>query len=208
MNDDGTVARLGDIVEFKRRFGLRMISIADAGAPPREFMLRIAAPRFSSRRSMSGDSPAPEPVDASGLRIAIAAARFNGPLVEALLGRVRRGLATAGVRDRNVTVVRVPGSGELPVAARLLVDARKPDAVVALGVIIRGATIHYELIASAAANGLQRVALSSRVPVINGIIVAESRAQARARCQGRIDRGAEFADAAVSMAALRRDLAR
>ncbi len=157
---------------------------------------------------MSRDSHAPEKVDASGFRIAIAAARFNGTLVDALLGRVRRGLASAGVRDRNVTVVRVPGSNELPVAARLLVDARKPDAVVALGVIIRGGTIHYELIASAATSGLQEVALESRVPVINGIVAAENGAQARARCMGRIDRGAEFANAAVAMAALRRALAR
>jgi 6,7-dimethyl-8-ribityllumazine synthase len=157
---------------------------------------------------MSGDSPRPERVNASGFKIAIAAACFNERLVEALLGRVRRALASAGVRARNVTVVRVPGSNELPVAVRLLVDGKKPDAVVALGVIIRGGTIHYELIASAATDGLQRVALSSRVPVINGIIVAESRAQARERCQGRIDRGAEFANAAVCMAALRRGLAR
>jgi 6,7-dimethyl-8-ribityllumazine synthase len=155
---------------------------------------------------MSGDSPVPESVNASGFKIAIAAARFNGRLVESLLGRVRRGLSAAGVRDRNVTVFRVPGSNELPVAARLLVESRKPDAVVALGVIIRGGTIHYELIASAATSGLMEVALSSRVPVINGVIVAENAAQARARCQGRIDRGAEFADAAVSMAALRRTL--
>ena len=153
---------------------------------------------------MSGDSHAQETIDASGFKIAIAAARFNGKLVDALLGRVRRGLASAGVRDRNVTVVRVPGSNELPVAARLLVKAKKPDAVVALGVIIRGGTIHYELIASAATSGLQDVALASRVPVINGIIAAENRAQARARCMGRIDRGAEFANAAVAMAALRR----
>ena len=157
---------------------------------------------------MSGHSPAPEAVDASGFKIAIAAARFNGPLVDALLASVRRGLSVAGVRDRNVTVVRVPGSNELPVAARLLVEARRPDAVVALGVIIRGGTIHYELIATAATGGLQEVALASRVPVINGVIVAGNRAQARARCAGRIDRGTEFADAAVAMAALRRRLSK
>jgi 6,7-dimethyl-8-ribityllumazine synthase len=157
---------------------------------------------------MSGDSPVPVPVSASGFRIAIAAARFNGALVEALLARVMRRLSSAGVRERNVTVARVPGSNELPIAARLLVDAAKPDAVIALGVIIRGATIHFELIANAATNGLMDVALSSRVPVINGVIVAENASQARARCAGRIDRGAEFADAAVSMAALRRSLAR
>ncbi len=157
---------------------------------------------------MSTDSPGPGAVKADRLKIAIAAAGFNRDLVEALLGRVRRRLAAAGVRDRNVRVVRVPGSNELPVAARLLVKAFRPDAVVALGVIIRGATIHYELIASASASGLQEVALASRVPVINGIIVAENRAQAKARCQGRIDRGAEFADAALAMAALRRELER
>jgi 6,7-dimethyl-8-ribityllumazine synthase len=157
---------------------------------------------------MSRHSPPPEQVDASGFKIAIAAARFNGRLVDALLQRVRKGLARAGVKDRGVTVVRVPGSNELPLAARLLADRLRPDAVVALGVLIRGGTIHYELISAAASNGLQDVALSTRVPVINGIIVAENAAQARARCAGRLDRGSEFASAAVSMAALRRSLRR
>jgi 6,7-dimethyl-8-ribityllumazine synthase len=157
---------------------------------------------------MSGDSPVPKAVDASGFKIAIAAAGFNGRLVEALLGRVRRRLSEAGVRDRNVRVVRVPGSNELPLAARLLADIGRADSIVALGVIIRGATLHYELIAGAVADGLMEVALASRVPVINGVIVAENPAQARARCQGRIGRGAEFADAAISMAALARGLRR
>jgi 6,7-dimethyl-8-ribityllumazine synthase len=157
---------------------------------------------------MSVHAPRPQAVRATGLRIAVAAACFNPELVEALLERVRRGLAAAGVRDRDVTVVRVPGSNELPLAARLLADARRPDAVIALGVILRGGTMHFELIASASADGLQEVALATRVPVINGIIVADTRAQARARCQGPIDRGDEFARAAVAMAALKRELAR
>jgi 6,7-dimethyl-8-ribityllumazine synthase len=155
---------------------------------------------------MSGDSPVPEAVDASGFKIAIAAARFNEQLVEPLLKRVRARLSAVGVKERNLAVVRVPGSNELPVAARMLVDRKSPDAVIALGVIIRGGTIHYELIANATTRGLQDVALDSRVPVINGVVVAENASQARARCLGRIDRGAEFADAAVSMAALRRRL--
>jgi 6,7-dimethyl-8-ribityllumazine synthase len=157
---------------------------------------------------MSGDSPVPDRVDASGFRISIVAARFNGELVDALLKRVRLRLSKAGVRDRNVSLVRVPGSNELPVAAQLLVDSGKTDAVIALGVIIRGGTIHFELIATAATNGLMDVAISSRVPVINGVIVAENQAQAKARCDGLIDRGSEFADAAVSMAALRRRLSK
>jgi 6,7-dimethyl-8-ribityllumazine synthase len=157
---------------------------------------------------MSADSPVPAPVKASSFRIAIAAARFNGSLVDALLARVRKRLSAAGVRSKNVSVVRVPGSNELPFASRLLVDRGRLDAVIALGVIIRGATMHFELIANASANGLMDVALDSRVPVVNGVIVAENAAQARARCAGRIDRGAEFADAAVAMAALRRSLSR
>ena len=92
MNDDGTVARLGDIVRIQAPVRAPDDLDRRAGAPPREFMLRIARrPGLSSRRSMSGDSPAPEPVDASGLKIAIAAARFNGPLVDALLGRGPQG---------------------------------------------------------------------------------------------------------------------
>jgi 6,7-dimethyl-8-ribityllumazine synthase len=157
---------------------------------------------------LSRDSHTQEAVDGSRLRFAIAAAQFNGELVGALLGRVRARLAASGVKEKNVKVVRVPGSNELPVAARLLVDAAKPDAVIALGVIVRGDTIHYELIATAATNGLMDVALESRVPVINGVVVAENEAQARARCKGRIDRGAEFADAALAMAALRRRLSK
>jgi 6,7-dimethyl-8-ribityllumazine synthase len=157
---------------------------------------------------MSRHSPKPEPVDASSFKIAIAAARFNERLVDALLERVQKGLARSGVKAAAVTVVRVPGSNELPLAARLLVESVKPDAVVALGVIIRGGTTHYELISQAATNGLQDVALAARVPVINGIVVAENAAQARARCEGRLDRGAEFASAAISMAALKRRLSR
>jgi 6,7-dimethyl-8-ribityllumazine synthase len=157
---------------------------------------------------MSGDSSPPEAVDASGFKIAIVAARFNEQLVDALLRRVRGALVAAGVKERNLSVSRVPGSNELPLAARLVVDRRKPDAVIALGVIIRGGTIHYELISTAATNGLQDVALSSRVPVINGIIAVETAAQARARCQGRIDRGAEFAHAALAMAALVKKISR
>ena len=155
---------------------------------------------------MSLAAPVPQAADASGLKVAVAAARFNEPMIEALLARVVGRLRARGVKERNLTVERVPGSNELPVAARLLVDARRPDAVVALGVIIRGDTIHYELIATAATNGLMDVALASRIPVINGVVVAENAAQARARCMGKIDRGAEFADAAIAMGALRRKL--
>jgi 6,7-dimethyl-8-ribityllumazine synthase len=87
-----------------------------------------------------------------------------------------------------------------------MLAAGRPDVLLALGVIIRGGTLHYELIATASAQALQRVALDARIAVINGVVVAENEAQARARCLGKADRGAEFARAALEMAALRRRL--
>jgi 6,7-dimethyl-8-ribityllumazine synthase len=108
------------------------------------------------------------------------------------------------VGPEGIHIVRVPGSGELPVAVRILARRTRPDVLLAIGVIIRGGTIHYELLAGAVANALQSVALTTGIPVINGVVVAGNSAQAAARCGGRIRRGAEFADAALEMAALGR----
>lgn len=155
---------------------------------------------------MSLDPAQPLAVDGAALSVGIVAARYNPRLVQALLDQVVAGLRAAGVKERRIEVVRVPGSNELPVAAQLLLRRRRFDAVVALGVVIRGDTIHYELVAEAASQGLQRVALDARVPVVAGLVVAENAAQAEDRCLGRVDRGAEFARAALEMAALRRKL--
>ncbi|MGH7996556.1 MAG: 6,7-dimethyl-8-ribityllumazine synthase [Opitutaceae bacterium] len=152
---------------------------------------------------MSLSAPQLSPTEGAPFKVAIAAACYNGRLVDGLLERVTAALGRSGVKPRNLTVVRVPGSNEVPLAVRLLAR-RRPDAIIALGVVVRGDTIHYELIASAVAHGLQEISLATERPVINGVIVAESAAQAEERCLGRIDRGAEFAEAALTMAALRR----
>ena len=150
----------------------------------------------------------PKSVSVPGRRfkVGIAAARYNGPLVEGLLAQATAALREAGVRGGNIEVIRVPGSNELPVAAQRLAARRRPDVLIALGVIVRGGTIHYELIAHAVAGALQRVALDSGRPVINAVVVAETTVQAEARCRGRRSRGAEFARSALAMAALRREL--
>ena len=153
---------------------------------------------------MSLSSPKLQPVSGAPFKVAVVAASYNERLVDALLAQVLAGLRQAGVREKNLSVTRVPGSTEIPVAAQLALARRRPDAVVALGVIIRGETIHYELIAGAVTHALQRVALDAGVPVINGVVVAENPAQAAARCLGKIDRGAEFARAALAMAALKK----
>jgi len=157
---------------------------------------------------MSLDAPARTTILGAEFRFGIAAARFNGELVEGLLTRTVAALRTAGVPEANLTVVRVPGSHEVPWAAQALALAGPCDGVIALGVLIAGDTNHHEMVGTSVSHALQRVALETRTPVINGVIVTNSADQARARTVGTIDRGAEFAQAALEMAALRRKFLR
>lgn len=159
-------------------------------------------------RSMSLDAPSEVSVKGAGLRFGIVAARFNAELVDALLARVQATLAAAGVRPTDLTVVRVPGSHEVPWAAHQLATTKRCDCVIALGVLIGGDTNHHEMVGESVSHALQQVALGTGVPVINGVIVTNTLAQARARCVGRIDRGAEFGRAGLEMAALRRNFRR
>jgi 6,7-dimethyl-8-ribityllumazine synthase len=152
---------------------------------------------------MSFSPPEPVSLDGSAFRIGIVSARYNPELVGALFEQVQFYLRAARVPDNAIEVWRVPGSNEIPVAVAGMLHGGTFDAVIALGVVIRGDTLHYEIIAHATAQALQRAALDARVPVINGIVVAENEAQARDRCGGAINRGAEFAWAALEMAALR-----
>jgi len=100
----------------------------------------------------------------------------------------------------------VPGSHEVPWAAGELARRKGCDVVIALGLLIGGATNHHEMVGQSVSQALQQIALTSRVPVINGVIVTNTQAQARARCSGRINRGAEFAHAALAMVILKRKL--
>jgi 6,7-dimethyl-8-ribityllumazine synthase len=156
---------------------------------------------------MSRSVPPSTKISGAPFTVALAAASYNPRLVDGLLGQVTAGLRAAGVKASRLVVVRVPGSNELPSAAQLLAARHRPDVIIALGVIVRGDTLHYQLIAEASAQALQRVALDAKIPVINGVVVAENQAQAELRCLGAVNRGAEFARAALAMAALRRSLA-
>jgi 6,7-dimethyl-8-ribityllumazine synthase len=153
---------------------------------------------------MSLDAPRSTNVRGAGLRFGIVAARFNETLVDGLRNRAHAVLASAGVRAKDIVEVRVPGSHEVPWAAQQLAARGRFDCVIALGVLIGGDTNHHEMVGQSVSQALQQVALGTSVPVINGVIVTNNAAQARARCTGRIDRGAEFARAALEMAALRR----
>lgn len=157
---------------------------------------------------MSLAAPSQIRIDGTTFRVGIVAARFNTELVDALLERVVERLRASGVKEKAIRIVRVPGSHEVPWAAGELARAGRRDVVLALGVLIGGDTSHHEMVGESVSHALQKVALDSRTPVINGVIVANTRAQAVARCTGRINRGAEFAAAALEMAALKRKFPR
>jgi 6,7-dimethyl-8-ribityllumazine synthase len=153
---------------------------------------------------MSFASPKPATIDGAGFKIGVVAARFNEALADGLLARAVAELVKAGVAERNLTVVRVPGSHEVPWAASQLAARRGTDCVIALGVLIGGDTNHHEMVGTSVSHALQRIAVDSGVPVINGVIVADTLAQAKARTVGKTNRGAEFAHAALAMAALKK----
>jgi 6,7-dimethyl-8-ribityllumazine synthase len=153
---------------------------------------------------MSLDAPKETAIAGAPFTVGIVAARFNPVLVDALLARALAVLTAAGVKEKRITVVRVPGSHEVPVAAQWLAQGGRRDVIIALGVLIGGDTNHHEMVGQSVSHAFQQVALATRTPVINGVIVADNLKQAQARCTGRINRGAEFARAALEMAALKR----
>jgi 6,7-dimethyl-8-ribityllumazine synthase len=135
--------------------------------------------------------------DGSGLRVAVVAASWHQTVMDGLLHGARRGLADAGVTD--VDVIRVPGTFELPVACANLAD--RYDALVALGVVIRGGTPHFEYVCQAATVGLTDVATRSRTPIGFGVLTCDNEAQAldRAGLPGSSeDKGHEAASAAIA----------
>jgi len=136
--------------------------------------------------------------DGSGLRVAIVASCWHAGVMDGLIDGARRGLADAGVE--SVDLVRVPGAFELPVACSAL--AASHDALVALGVVIRGGTPHFDYICQAATMGLTEVGIRTGVPVGFGVLTCDDEQQAldRAGLEGSSeDKGHEAATAAVAM---------
>lgn len=151
---------------------------------------------------MSGPAPVLEPVDASGLSVAVVAASWHETVMSGLLAGALRALAECGVAEP--TVLRVPGTFELPVAAARLAEAGYA-AVVALGVVVRGGTPHFDYVCQAATVGLTEVAVRTGVPVGFGVLTCDTDAQALDRSGlpgSREDKGYEAALAAVQTAVL------
>ena len=136
-------------------------------------------------------------LNGAGMRIAVVAARFNAVLTDALLEGCLAGLASAGVAADQIVADRVPGSFELPIAAEVLAAQKRFDAIICLGVLIKGETKHDEYIADAAAQGLTNVSIKHGVPVMFGVLTTENVAQAEARSFGEKNKGWEVAMSAV-----------
>ena len=154
---------------------------------------------------MSGHGAPVVAVDGSGLRVAVVAASWHEQVMDGLVAGALRGLADAGVAEP--TVVRVPGTVELTVACARL--AGRYDALVALGVVIRGGTPHFEYVCQGVTVGLTQVSVTSGVPVGFGVLTCDTTEQAVARAglPGSIeDKGQEAATAAVATAVTLRDL--
>jgi 6,7-dimethyl-8-ribityllumazine synthase len=149
---------------------------------------------------MSQDKPHAPSIDGTDLFIGIIASRYNNDYVEALLKRVHATLRKSRVSESSIKVLRVPGAAEIPYITNMLAQTGEYDALIALGVILKGDTNHDEVLANSTAIALQGVAMQTEVPVINGILTVNTREQAEERINGTTDRGAEFAKAALEMA--------
>ncbi len=145
--------------------------------------------------------------NATGCRFAIIVSRFNEAITDGLLTGARQVLADAAVRDDDVTVFRVPGAFEIPVTALRAAKTGRFDAIICIGCLIKGDTMHFEYIASAACNGIADAAAATGVPMALGVLTTITEEQAFERAAaGPGNKGREAALAAIEMATLFRHL--
>jgi len=137
------------------------------------------------------------------MRVAIVVSRFNDFVTERLLEGAQAALRDAGLDDGSVDVLRVPGAFEIPMAAQRIAETGRVSAVVCLGCLIRGATPHFEYIASACANGITAASSATGVPMSFGVLTTNSAEEALERAApGPSNKGREAAQAAIAMARL------
>ena len=138
----------------------------------------------------------------SNIKIAIVASNFNKDIVDRLYTGAISTLEKNGVSEREIEVIRVPGAFEIPVTVKSLLDKKKYNAIITLGVIIRGETPHFEYISNACAHGISQLAINSGTPIIFGVLTVDNKKQAEERSN--IDpmeknKGSEAAQAALDM---------
>lgn len=137
------------------------------------------------------------------MRIGIIRTRWNDEHVSNLVSGIRKGLKECKVEDENVFETSVPGSFELPLAARFLALSGTVDAIITTGVLIKGETMHFEYIADAVAKGLMNSALQTSTPIVLGVLTCLNEQQVKARSSGSNNHGVDWGKTAVEMALLR-----
>lgn len=151
----------------------------------------------------AGSSSAIPDLDGKGLRIAIIGARFNDHIVTKLRDGALRGLERLGVADGDIMESWVPGAFELPLAAKVLAQTGKVDAIICLGTVIKGDTPHFDYVCGETARGIQDAQMATGVPVMFGVLTVNTEQQAIDRSGPGIDnKGDEAAVGAVEMALL------
>jgi 6,7-dimethyl-8-ribityllumazine synthase len=142
-------------------------------------------------------------LDAKGIRFALVVARWNESVTSRLLSGAEDALLRHGADPDTLTIVRVPGSWELALAASRRAATRRVDAIVALGALVRGETPHFDVLAAAAAKGLAQAGMAAGIPVIFGVLTCDTLEQALDRAGGKAgNKGWDAALAAIEMAGL------
>jgi len=142
-----------------------------------------------------------------GLNIALVVGRFNAFITERLLEGALDCLRRHGVADNGLTVVRVPGAWEIPLAAKKLAQAGAQDAVICLGAVIRGSTPHFDYVAAEVSKGIAQVSLESGIPILFGILTTDTLEQAVERAGSKAgNKGYAAAEAALEMVNLLKDM--
>lgn len=146
-------------------------------------------------------------LDAKGLKFAIVVSRFNDFITSKLLDGAVDALSRHGAADDDITVVRVPGAFEIPLVARRLAERAGVDAVICLGAVIRGATPHFEFVASEATKGVAQASMDTGVPIAFGVITSDTIEQAVERAGSKAgNKGFDAAMTAIEMARVLKQL--
>ncbi len=146
-------------------------------------------------------------LDAAGLKFGIIVSRFNSFISERLLEGAVDALVRHGAADKNIDVVRVPGSFEIPLAAQRLAEGKKYDAVICLGAVIRGATPHFDYVAAEVAKGVAHASMASGVPIAFGVLTTDTIEQAVERAGTKAgNKGFDAAMTAIETANLFKEL--
>ena len=197
------------IHELAQRKGIKLLAdIADTTWGSRIFTVQAPA---GVRVAIFSYSPPPKwrnelqaELRGAGRRFAVVVSRFNSFVTERLLTGVLQGLHQTGARSQDITIVRVPGSFEIPAAARELALTRKFDAIICLGCLLRGDTAHYDVIANEVTRGIGQSAQDTGVPHAFGVLTCDTLAQAIDRAGLKSgNKGFDAALAAVEMAGLK-----